>query len=62
MILHGHSSTRLIPYVVSGAALNMAYFDLSYAIFALLAALRMQVEQHVVAAVPVSPELMAVAR
>jgi hypothetical protein len=33
----------LIPYFVSGAALNMAYFDLAYVIFALLAALRTQV-------------------
>jgi probable O-glycosylation ligase (exosortase A-associated) len=30
----------LIPYVVSGAALNMAYFDMAYVIFALLAVLR----------------------
>lgn len=29
----------LIPYLVSGAALNMAYFDLSYAIIGLLAVL-----------------------
>lgn len=30
----------LIPYFVSGAALNLAYFDLAYVIFALLAVLR----------------------
>ncbi len=36
----------LIPYIVAGAALNMAYFDLAYVIFALLAALREQTEQH----------------
>ena len=52
----------LIPYVVSGAAVNMAYFDLSYAMFALLAALRLQAEQHVCPAVPVSRELVAAAR
>ena len=36
----------LIPYVVSGAALNMAYFDLAYVIFALLAVLREETAQN----------------
>jgi probable O-glycosylation ligase (exosortase A-associated) len=30
----------MVPYLVSGAALNMAYFDLAYAIIALLAVLK----------------------
>jgi hypothetical protein len=34
----------LVPYVVSGAALNMAYFDLAYIVLALLAVLRRQTE------------------
>jgi probable O-glycosylation ligase, exosortase system type 1-associated len=34
----------LVPYIVSGAALSMAYFDLSYAIFGLLAVLRARTE------------------
>jgi probable O-glycosylation ligase (exosortase A-associated) len=44
----------LIPYVVSGASVNMAYFDLSYAIFALLAALRLHVDRQVIAVTPMS--------
>jgi len=48
----------LVPYMVSGAALNMAYFDLAYAIFAVLAVLRGQAEEaqvrvHAPRAVPV---------
>lgn len=34
----------LVPYMVSGAALNMAYFDLLYIILALAATLRQQVQ------------------
>lgn len=34
----------LLPYIVSGAALNMAYFDLLYVIFALTVVVRTQVE------------------
>ncbi len=34
----------LVPYIVSGAALNMAYFDLSYIVLALLVVLRRQTE------------------
>jgi len=30
----------LVPYMVSGAALNMAYFELAYVVLALLAVLR----------------------
>jgi probable O-glycosylation ligase (exosortase A-associated) len=36
----------LIPYAVSGAALNMAYFDLAYVIIASLAVLRAHVEKR----------------
>ena len=39
----------LIPYIVSGAALNLAYFDLTYVIFALLAVLRQETEEHAMA-------------
>ena len=39
----------LVPYLVSGAALSMAYFDLSYAIFALLAVLREHSDRSVTA-------------
>jgi putative inorganic carbon (hco3(-)) transporter len=37
----------LVPYMVSGAALNMAYFDLTFSIVALLAVLRERMEQQV---------------
>jgi len=41
----------MIPYVVSGAALNMAYFDLAYVVFALLIVLRRLTASAVTSAV-----------
>ncbi len=49
----------LIPYFVSGAALNMAYFDLAYAMFAVLAVLREQVEQRAPARFPAPTTIVA---
>jgi probable O-glycosylation ligase (exosortase A-associated) len=36
----------MIPYMVSGAALNMAYFDLAYIILACLTVLRLKTKAH----------------
>lgn len=52
----------LIPYVVSGAALNMAYFDLSYAIFSLLGVLRTLVQERVSTVNPMAREVAVPAR
>jgi len=43
----------LVPFIVSGAALNMAYFDLAFAIFALAAVLKTITK--VAAVVPAQP-------
>jgi hypothetical protein len=48
----------VIPYIVSGAALNMAYFDLSYTIFALLAGLRLHVEARAAETVSFSDSVL----
>jgi probable O-glycosylation ligase (exosortase A-associated) len=50
----------LIPYIVSGAALNLAYFDLTYVIFALLAVLREETEQHATAGASMPAAIPAV--